>query len=224
MYHEQRPLTDYYFPHNLTAVRKALLPVANALDHPDLAEAHAARVRRGSNMSEVALLLEQPALLDLIRFRCLTMTRVQGEIRSALHRARPGIQFCDNAQLKRFPEFAGWHYGRLGGVIDAVRSPDYSERSGQVAKLEDKRKFLPQLRAGPGDAMPVLSGIGIRPKATPETMMGLRGGVCRRPDRDWTKRGSAGRAEKKWTAKAFARAVRRSKEWDEERNSRLGSR
>lgn len=44
----------------------------------------------------MAVLLEHPEILDLIRFRCAAMTRVYGDIRGAMRRERPKIDFREN--------------------------------------------------------------------------------------------------------------------------------
>jgi hypothetical protein len=56
----------------------------------------------------------------------------------------------------------------LRPCLDSVRSSDYSEQSGDPARLEHKREWLLAVRRAVGDEMHFLSGIGVRPKATPE--------------------------------------------------------
>lgn len=153
---------------DLGAIRRALLPLANAVDHPTLAEAHRLRIFRESNGSPVSVLLEHPAVLDLIRFRCASMTRVYTEIGEAMRKERPGIDFRENAHLKRLAEFAGLNYTSLKPALGSIRSSDYSEQSGRADRMEEKRQFLLHLRAAAGDETYMLSAIGVRPKATPE--------------------------------------------------------
>lgn len=160
---------------DLAAIRKSLLPVAESVDHPALEDAHRLQVMRASNTSAMAVLLDHPEILDLVRFRCLTMTRVYGEIKAAMQAERPGIDFRDNAHLKNLPEFAGFQYSKLKTAVGSIRSSDYSEQSGRAERMEDKRRFLLQLRAGAGDDVYMLSAIGVRPKATPEL---IRRGVA----------------------------------------------
>jgi hypothetical protein len=153
---------------DLAAVKKALLPVANALDHPSLEQVHHLQLVRGSNTSEMYLLLAHPEILDLVQFRCESMRRAYTEIRDAMVKERPKIDFRENSHLRRFGEMAGLHYGKLKGALGSIRSSDYSEQSGRAEQMEEKRRFLLHLRAAVGDDKHFLSAIGIRPKATPE--------------------------------------------------------
>jgi hypothetical protein len=150
------------------AMRRALLPVANAFDHPSLEEAHGGRLRRASNSSAMLVLLEHPEILDLVRFRCATMARVYREIHDTMARARPKIDFRENAHLRNMPEFAGLSYAQLKPALGSIRSSDYSEQSGRTERMDDKRRFLLALRAAVGEDAYMLSAIGVRPQATPE--------------------------------------------------------
>ncbi|MBC8231461.1 hypothetical protein H8E77_18075, partial [bacterium] len=52
--------------------------------------------------------------------------------------------------------------------LDSIRSSDYSEQSGDMGRLEHKRRWLMSVRRAVGEEMHFLSAIGVRPKATPE--------------------------------------------------------
>ena len=52
--------------------------------------------------------------------------------------------------------------------VDSVRDSDYSEQTGDIKKLYTKKQQVDRIRRGVGFDMPILSAIGIRPKATPE--------------------------------------------------------
>ena len=56
----------------------------------------------------------------------------------------------------------------MAPYLGSVRSSDYSEQRGNMAAMEHKRQFLLSLREAIGDDKPLISAIGIRPKATPE--------------------------------------------------------
>jgi hypothetical protein len=153
---------------DLPALRRALLPVAESVDHPTLEQAHRLQLKRGSNASAMLDLLDHPALLDLVRFRCLTMARAYKDIGEAMRKARPSIDFRENSHIRRYAEFAGLHYGMLAPALGSIRSSDYTEQTGQAARMEEKRAFLLYLRASAGDDIKMLSAIGVRPKATPD--------------------------------------------------------
>ena len=52
--------------------------------------------------------------------------------------------------------------------LDSIRSSDYSEQSGDINRLEYKRRWLLSVRRAVGNEMHFLSAIGVRPKATSE--------------------------------------------------------
>jgi hypothetical protein len=153
---------------DLAAMRRALLPLANAQDHPTLEEAHRLRVWRGSNASAALALVERPEILDLVRLRCATMARTYREIGETMRKARPAIDFRENAHIKWAAELAGLDYRQIKPALGSIRSSDYSEQSGRMERMEDKRRFLLALRAAVGDGLSMLSAIGVRPQATPE--------------------------------------------------------
>ena len=153
---------------DLAAIKRALLPLANSLDHPTLDEAHRQRLIAASSASAVLVLLEHSEILDLIRFRCQTMNRVYADIAATMKSHRPKIDFRENAHLKRYPETAGLNYSQLKAALGSIRSSDYSEQAGRQDGMTVKRQYLLQLRAAVGDDKYMLSAIGVRPKATPE--------------------------------------------------------
>jgi len=56
----------------------------------------------------------------------------------------------------------------LKPCLDSIRSSDYSEQSGNPERMEHKRRWLLSVRRAIGNEMPLLSAIGVRPKANPE--------------------------------------------------------
>jgi hypothetical protein len=153
---------------SLPAVRKALLPLADMLDHAGPAEIHRLAVLRASNTNPTALLVRHPELYQWIAFRCRSFTALFGEIASAIRRIKPRIDLRLNAFLSFDPELHGLDMAGLARHLGSVRSSDYSEQEGTAAALDHKREFLLNVRAAIGDDMPFLSAIGIRPKATPD--------------------------------------------------------
>ena len=153
---------------DLRAVRRALLPLADLLDHAGPGEGHRLALLRASNTSPAALLLAHPEMFDWLRFRCASLTRLFRDLHQAIRRINPKIDLRLNAYISRNWELSGIDLAALKPHLGSIRSSDYSEQSGSAQQLEHKRQFLLSIRAAVGDQMHFLSAIGIRPKATPE--------------------------------------------------------
>ena len=159
---------------DLEAVRRAMRPLADALDGATPAGAHSVAKLRGSNTSGTAVLLRHPEMFDWLRFRCDAMTGTFRDILAAVRAVKPGIDLRLNAYIYDFPELAGLDFAALRPHLGSIRSSNYDEQSGRAERLEHKRQFLLSVRAGAGDEIHFLSAIGVRPRATPEL---IRGGV-----------------------------------------------
>ena len=153
---------------DLTAIRRAMLPLANMVDHADEAETHSLKVLSESSTSAMSILLRHPEIFDLIKLRCLTMAGLYSHLHDAMVKIKPKIDFRENAHLAPYADFGGLEYTRLKPFLNSVRSSDYSEQSGKVERLEVKRRFLLSLRDSFGDEFPMISAIAVRPPATPE--------------------------------------------------------
>jgi hypothetical protein len=153
---------------DLKAVRRAMLPLADALDHAGPDEQHRLALLRASNTTPTALLLEHPEIFDWLKFRKSSLTRLFQDVHTAIRRINPKIDLRLNAYISRNPELSGIDLLALKPHLDSIRSSDYSEQSGSLERLEHKRQFLLSIRAAVGDEMHFLSAIGIRPRATPE--------------------------------------------------------
>jgi hypothetical protein len=154
---------------DLRAAQKAMLPLADALTrNDDLGSAHFLQVLRASNTSAEALLIQHPEIFEWLRFRCNSMTRLFVRVRDAVRSVRPKIDLRLNAYIYDFWELAGIEFRQLAPYLGSIRSSNYDEQEGRMEYLEHKRKFLLAVRASAGDDIPLLSAIGIRPKATPE--------------------------------------------------------
>jgi len=57
---------------------------------------------------------------------------------------------------------------RLKPHLDSIRVCDYSEQTGDPARMQDKRDWLTRERAAVGQDFPMVSAVAVRPKATPE--------------------------------------------------------
>ena len=153
---------------DLKAVRRAMRPLGDMLDHAGPAEGHRLALLRGSNTTPTALLLRHPEMFDWLKFRCASMTSLFAAVHEAVRRVRPAIDLRLNAYISSSPELSGIDLAALRPHLGSVRSSDYSEQSGSAAQLEHKRQFLLSIREAVGDELHFLSAIGIRPKATPE--------------------------------------------------------
>ena len=153
---------------DLAAVRRAMRPVADMLDHAGPAEIHRLALLRASNTTPIALLLRHPEMFDWLKFRCASLTRLFRDIKTTVRGIKPNIDLRLNAYIYANPELAGIDFAALAPQLGSIRSSDYSEQSGEAARLEDKRRFLLSVRAAAGDEIHFLSAIGVRPKATPE--------------------------------------------------------
>ena len=153
---------------DLKAIRRAMLPLANMMDHPTEAEGHDLKVLSESGTSAMVMLLRHPEIFDLVKVRCMTMAGLYQHLHSAMTRVKPKIDFRENAHIGTYAEFAGLEYTSMKPFLGSVRSSDYSEQYGKVERLEVKRRFLLSLRDAFGDEFPMLSAIAVRPGATPE--------------------------------------------------------
>lgn len=153
---------------DLERVGKALLPLADAVAHRTLEGAHEMSVLEASNASETEILLQVPELHEWLLFRRDSLTRFFGDIHRAVHAIRQGIDLRLNAYISANQELSGLDLRALKPHLDSIRSSDYSEQSGDPARLEHKRRWLMAVRRAVGDEMYFLSAIGVRPKATPE--------------------------------------------------------
>jgi hypothetical protein len=153
---------------DLKAVRRAMLPLADMVDHATEAEAHRLKLLSESSTSAMAMLVRHPEIFDLVKFRCETMAGLYQHLHNAMLNVKPTIDFRENAHIGTYAEFAGLEYATLKPFLGSVRSSDYSEQYGKAERLEVKRRFLLSLRDAFGDEFPMYSAIAVRPGATPE--------------------------------------------------------
>ncbi|MFO7956691.1 MAG: hypothetical protein R6X33_06285 [Candidatus Brocadiia bacterium] len=153
---------------DLNAVRDALLPLAEVITDPTLAQMHERKLLRASNTTETAVLLEHPELYEWLRFRRDSMAGLFAEIHDAVHSVRADIDVRLNAYLTSRQELSGLDLRAMKPHLDSIRSSDYSEQSGDPARMDHKREWLLSVRRAVGDEMPFFSAIGVRPEATPE--------------------------------------------------------
>ncbi len=153
---------------DLDAIGRALLPLADSINSPSLAQAHEMALMQASNTSETSLLLEVPELYEWLAFRRDSLARMFKDIHERIHGVKPAIDLRLNAYITGNQELSGIDLRALKPHLDSIRSSDYSEQSGDPAGLEHKRRWLLSVRRAIGDEMRFLSAIGVRPNATPE--------------------------------------------------------
>jgi len=153
---------------DLQAVRRAMLPLADMLDHAGPEEGHRLALLRASNTSPLSLLLRHPEMFDWLKFRCRSLTSLFRDVHTTVIRIKPKIDLRLNAYIYSNWELSGIDFAALKPFLGSVRSSDYSEQSGVAQQLENKRRFLLSVREAVGDDLHFLSAIGVRPKATPE--------------------------------------------------------
>jgi hypothetical protein len=153
---------------DLRAARKAMLPVANMLDHPEPSEVHKMALLRASNTTATAMLLRHPEIFDWMKFRRDSLTRLFKDVHTAIRAIKPSIDLRLNAFIYDHWELTGLDFAALKPYLGSIRSSNYDEQSGRMEVMEHKRRFLLSVREAIGDDMHFLSSIGIRPQATPE--------------------------------------------------------
>lgn len=153
---------------DLDRIRDALLPLADRVARPSLEQAHEMALLEASNTSTTAVLLETPELFEWLQLRRDALVRTFKAVHDRIHDIKPGIDLRLNAYITAHQELAGLDLRALKPHLDSIRSSDYSGQSGDITRLEHKRRWLMAVRRAVGDDMFFLSAISPRPKATPE--------------------------------------------------------
>jgi hypothetical protein len=108
----------------------------------------------------------QPELGQWLEFRKESLAQYYKAMYDGLHAARK------DAELRFNDCFNGPAWGLdvkpLKPYLDSIRVCDYSEQTGDPARMQDKRDWLTRERAAVGKDFPMVSAIAVRPKATPE--------------------------------------------------------
>jgi hypothetical protein len=149
-------------------IKATLRNVADSVAHPTLEQSHEMALLLASNTSVTAVLMEVPELLQWFLFRKDSLTRFFKDIHDRIHAIKPTIDLRLNAYISSNQELSGLDLRALKPHLDSIRSSDYSEQSGDLNRLEHKRRWLMSVRRAVGEEMHFLSALGVRPKATPE--------------------------------------------------------
>lgn len=140
---------------------------ADALTHRDLAGNEQRLLLERSMPSDTAILLECPELYQWLRMRCQSFANALGECKKAIHAVNPKIDFRFNTCM-RPAELFSQDYGLIAPNVDSFRTMDYSEQTGDEAKVMEKGKWVLQIRRQVGDDVPIIGAIAPRFKATPD--------------------------------------------------------
>jgi len=149
-------------------IKSDLLPLADSIKKPSLAQAHEMALLLASNTTATAILMENPSLYNWLTFRRDSLTSFFKEVHDRIHAIKKTIDLRLNTYICSDMELSGLDLRALKPHLDSIRSSDYSEQSGDAARLQDKRRWLLSVRRAVGNEMYFLSAIGVRPKATPE--------------------------------------------------------
>jgi len=149
------------------AIKERLRWIADGYDRFNARQAFDLNLLQHSVQTATSLLAEIPELYQFLKFRTDSITEFFGEIYAAVHKAKPDIDVRLN-HYAGFPELMGLDIKGVGQFMDSVRSSDYSEQSGDPARMEWKRGYLHAVRHAIGVDKYFLSAISPRPKATPE--------------------------------------------------------
>lgn len=120
-----------------------------------------------SSVTSTALLADTPEVYRFLKFRCDSITDFFRDVRRSVKAARPDIDLRLNHYSRR-PELMGFDLCGVASLFDSVRSSDYSEQSGDPARMEWKRAYLHSIRRAIGLDKYFLSAVSPRPRATPE--------------------------------------------------------
>jgi hypothetical protein len=109
----------------------------------------------------------QPELAQWQQFRYASVNSFYTMLHAAVHKAKPGIVLRYNMHAKNPRDF-GVDILQLKPHLDALRIQDYAEQTGQPAAMAGKRTWLTEERRNLGSDFNVVSGVAVRPRATPE--------------------------------------------------------
>jgi len=109
----------------------------------------------------------QPELGQWQQFRFASVAAFYKVLHAAVHKAKPGIVLRYDMHAKNIRDF-GADIVQMKPHLDALRVQDYSEQSGQSTAMAGKRSWLTEERANLGPDFNVVSGVAVRPRATPD--------------------------------------------------------
>ncbi|MER3404473.1 MAG: hypothetical protein C4289_04325 [Chloroflexota bacterium] len=151
------------------AIVRRLRGLADGLERRTHQAAFEMELLQHSSTTATALLAEMPELYQFLKFRVDSLTSFFKDISEAVHAVRPNIDVRLN-HYARYPELMGLDLRATAPCFDSIRSSDYSEQTGDPARMEWKRAYLHAIRRAVGLDKYFLSAVSPRPKATPELL------------------------------------------------------
>jgi len=109
----------------------------------------------------------QPALADWQNFRFQSTARFYRAIHERVHAIKPAIDLRYSQHMTD-PVNWGVKLSVMQPHLDSIRIQEYSELSGNPARMPGKRKALTDVRNELGPDFPVHSAVWVESKATPE--------------------------------------------------------
>ena len=109
----------------------------------------------------------QPELGQWEQFRFASVAAFYKVLHPAIHKVKPGIVLRYDIHAKNIRDF-GVDIVQLKPHLDALRIQDYSEQTGQAEAMDGKRTWLTEERGVVGPGFELISGVAVRPRATPE--------------------------------------------------------
>jgi hypothetical protein len=152
------------------AMRSEVRHLARLQRRHGLAEQHERLLLDDSSVSEGTFWLENEGFAAWMHFRKRSVNALFALVRDALDSTGRGIEFRLNTYLT-IPERGGLDYRSVFAFVDSVREGDYSEQLGTAEGVAIKRAKLMKVRRALRDDQKLISGLGVRPKATPETII-----------------------------------------------------
>ncbi len=165
--------------YDLDKMQMVLMPLAESVINPTPEQEHRQWLLDNGTTSETAILLRHPEIYDWMKFRQESFARYYQAIHNRLHKIRPGVELRLNldGSDRWNPEFRGVDLKLLKPHIDSIRVCDYGERmynadsqEGILSGVENDQRILNNIRYAIGEDKTMISGIDVRPPATPETV------------------------------------------------------
>ncbi len=155
---------------DLGRIRDAILPIADAQDHPTAAQALEGQLLLDSNTTTMALLIDTPELLDWVRFKCLSIKALYDRVNRRAHEVRPTIDNRLDLYVTSHQEWAGLGLRSLRNSFDSVRVCVYAENVGGLSRMDGKRRVLNSARGAFGPDRHINCAIGVLQGSTAESV------------------------------------------------------
>jgi hypothetical protein len=129
--------------------------------------------QRGIDLEKIKAVLltnpqAEPQASQWQSFREASLIHFYKIMHDGVHAARPHIEFRFNDAYFG-PKKFGMDLPGLAKVWDSIRNSDYSgQKAGDPAELDHRREWFTSERKDVGPNYPIIAGVAVRPKMTPE--------------------------------------------------------